>query len=375
MNVQNSAESGILGSSVTDLDLTGCSFTNNGDDSADVGVKVTNLAGSVTFSSTSITGSALANVFIDNTAAALSSFTISGGSYSSLGTTFGGNSILLDIRGTSTLTTGNISGITVANNKPARGITVQAQDSATISDFTVQGSTFTNNGLQASFEQSGSANISFKLLNNPTMTMTLPSAGTSHAVNVASSSTSTGGTIQGRIQGNTIGNAAVASSGSPIGNGIRVLVQGRTTATLLIDGNTIRQVPQARGIDVQFLGPLSSGQPLSQSDVTITNNDVNPQDSTGFPTAAIYLAADSQGGSPVRMRSDVRGNTVPAGAAFDSLPTFLIVDEVAAAAEAQLVDTAPASASCTAQLTSTNTGSASAAPGCALIAGTINTPP
>jgi hypothetical protein len=91
--------------------------------------------------------------------------------------------------------------------------------------------------------------LSFKLLNNPTMTMTLPATGTSHAVNVFSSSTSTGGIIQGRIQGNTIGNAAVASSGSPIDNGIRALVQGRTVATLLIDGNVIRQVPQARGID------------------------------------------------------------------------------------------------------------------------------
>ena len=262
----------------------------------------------------------------------------------------------------------------LSNNKPARAITIQAQDTATISDFTVQNSTFTNNGVQASFEQSGSANLTFKLLNNPTMTMTLPAAGTSHAINVASSSTSTGGTIQGRIQGNVIGNAGVPSSGSPIGNGIRVFIQGRTAATLLIDSNSIRQTPQARGLDAQFLGPLTSGQPLTQSDITVTSNDVNPQDSTGFPAAAIYIAADSQGGSPVRVRSDVRLNTVPAGAAIDSFPTFLIVDEVAAAAEAQLVDTAPASANCTAQLTSTNTGSASAHAGCALIAGPINTP-
>ena len=374
MNVQNSSESGILGTTVNGLNLTGCTFTNNGDDSADVGIKVNNLSGSAAFSSTSVTGSALANVFIDNTTGTISSFTISGGSYSSLGTAFGGNSILLNIRGTSVLTTGSISGVTLSNNKPARAITIQSQDTATIGDFTVQTSTFTNNGVQASFEQSGSANLSFKLLNNPTMTMTLPAAGTSHAVNVASSSTSTGGTIQGRIQGNTIGNAATPSSGSPIGSGIRVFIQGRTQATLLIDSNVIRQVPQARGIDAQFLGPLSV-QPLVQSDITVTNNDVNPQDSTGFPAAAIYLAADSQGGSPVRMRSDVRSNTVPAGAAVDSLPTFLIVDEVAAAAEAQLVDTAPASANCTAQLTSTNTGSASGAAGCALIAGPINTPP
>jgi Bacterial Ig domain len=374
MNVQNSLESGILGTSVTGLNLTSCSFTSNGDDSADVGIKVTNLAGNATFSNTSVTGSALANVFIDNTTGTLSSFNVSGGSYGSLGTAFGGNSILLNIRGTAALTTGNISGVTLSNNKPARAITIQAQDTATITDFTVQSSTFTNNGVQASFEQSGSANLTFKLLNNPTMTMTLPAAGTSHAINVASSSTSTGGTIQGRIQGNTIGNAATPSSGSPIGNGIRVFIQGRTQATLLIDSNVIRQVPQARGIDAQFLGPLSI-QPLVQSDITVTNNDVNPQDSTGFPSAAIYLAADSQAGSPVRMRSDVRGNTVPAGAAVDSLPTFLIIDEVATSAEAQLVDTAPASSNCTAQLASTNTGSSSAAAGCALIAGPISTSP
>jgi hypothetical protein len=40
-----------------------------------------------------------------------------------------------------------------------------------------------------------------------------------------------------------------------------------------------------------------------------------------------------------------------------------------------LVDTGAVSADCTAQLTSTNTGSASADGGCALIAGPINTPP
>jgi hypothetical protein len=66
---------------------------------------------------------------------------------------------------------------------------------------------------------------------------------------------------------------------------------------------------------------------------------------------------------------------VLAGAAVDSLPTFLALDEVVAGAVCQLVDTAPASANATAQLTSTNTGSASAASGCALIAGPITTPP
>jgi hypothetical protein len=386
MNVQNSRESGILGTGVTNLNLTSSSFTNNGDDSADVGIKVNNLLGTSAWSSLSVTGSELANVFIDNTSGTLNSLTVSGAShFDNLGTTFGGNSFLVNIRGTAVMESGSIDGATFVNNRPARGITVQAQDSGRIGNastnaFTVQNSTFTNNGLHASFEQAHNANLTFKLLNNgtPAVPMTMPNvvSGSASAVNVFSSSLATGGTIQGRISGNHIGNQAVAGSGSPVGNGIRTFIQGKTDATLLYDGNTIRQTPQARGIDIQFIGPNppdATGAPTS--DVTLTNNDVIPSDTTGFPASAIYVAADSAGGGPTTLRTDIRGNTVPAGAAVDSLPTFLALDEVVASAACQLVDTAPLSPSATEQLTSTNTGSASAAAGCALIAGPITTPP
>ena len=384
MNVQNGLESGILGSGVTNLTLAATSITNNGDDSGDVGVKVTNLLGTNAWSDVSVTGSALANVFIDNTSGTLTALDISGAShFDSLGTAFGANSVLIEMRGTAVMTSGSIDGATFQNNKPARGITVQAQDDGAIGDastnaFVVKNSTFTNNGLQASFEQSGTADLTFQLLNNGTagtpMTMPNTAVGTSHAVNVFSSSTSTAGTIRGRISGNHIGNPAVAGSGSAIGNGIRAFIQGKTAATLLIDGNTINQTPQARGIDIQVVGPLdASGS--GPSDLTVTNNSVTPNDSTGFPASAIYVAADSQGGGTVTTRADIRGNTVPAGTAIDSLPTFLALDKVVGAAVCQLVDTGLASANATAQLTSTNTGSASASGGCTLIAGPIATPP
>ncbi|MCW2672744.1 MAG: Cadherin, partial [Frankiales bacterium] len=378
LNVTNSQESGILGTSVNGLTLAKDSFTGNGNDSGDCGIKLSNLTGTAAWSDLNVTGSALANVLIDNASGTLSSLSVSGAShFDSLGTAFGGNSVLVNVHGTATLTSASILDATFLNNQPARAITVQAQETGTISGFTIQGSTFTNNGLQASFEQGGSANLVFSLLNNGTlafpMTMPYTASGTSHAVNVFSSSNSTGGIIKGRIQGNRIGDAAVAGSGSASGDGIRAVVQGKTVATLLIDSNTIRQVPQARGIDVQLLGPLDSSG-AAASDVTVTNNDVNPQDSTGFPLSAIYVAADSQGGGTVTLRADIRGNTVPAGTTFDSLPTFLALDKVVAAAVCQLVDTAPASADATAQLTSTNTGSASAAAGCTLIAGPLNTP-
>jgi hypothetical protein len=205
-----------------------------------------------------------------------------------------------------------------------------------------------------------------------------------HAINVFSSSTSTAGSITGTISGNTIGNAAVANSGAR-GNGIRVLIQGRTTAVLRIDGNQLRQIwdpsSGARGMDLQFLGPTAGGQPITQSDITITGNSVDTMaPASSFPLAALFLGADDQG-SPARVRANITGNTVGnsvGGGSFD-YPTFdgngahLIFIEVGGAAEGQLVDTPPLSADATAQLTSTNTGSVFAQ-GITLIPGPINTP-
>jgi hypothetical protein len=384
MNVTSSRESGILGSSVVGLTLNNDSFVNNGDDAGDDGIRIADLTGTNAWTALNVTGSARNNVFIDNTTGTMSSLAVSGAShFDNLGASFGANAFLVQARGTAVITSGSIDGATFADNKPARGITVQAQDGGRIGDsssnaFVVENSTFVNNGLHASFEQSGTAQLTFRLLDNGSAgaPMTMPNAvfGTSHAVNVFSSSTSTGGTIRGRISGNYIGDPAVVGSGSATGNGIRAMIQGKTVATLLIDSNTVRQTPQARGVDLQFLGPLDSSGVASPHDVTVINNSVIPSDSTGFPASAIYVAADSQGGGAVTLRADIRGNTVPAGTAVDSLPTFLALDKVAVQAVCQLVNTT-GSADATAQLTATNTGSASAASGCTLIAGPITTPP
>jgi len=380
MNVTASQESGILGSGVVGLDLTSDVLTGNGNDSADDGIRIANLTGTNTWASVTVSGSARNNVFVDNSSGTLASLTVNGVShFDSVGASFGSNGFLVQARGTAVITSGLVDGATFANNYPARGLTVQSQEGGRIGDastnaFVVQNSSFTNNGLQASFEQSGSADLTFKLLNNGPMTMPNNPSGTSHAVNVFSSSTSTGGTVRGRISGNTIGNAGITGSGSAIGSGIRGLIQGKTVATLLVANNTIRQVPQGRGIDLQFLGPLDASGVAGNQDVTVTNNDVNPQDSTGFPLSAIYVAADSQGGGTVTTRADIHGNIVPAGTSFDALPTFLILDKVVGAAVCQLVNTT-ASVTPTAQLMAANTGSASAQTGCTLIGGPIGTPP
>src|SRR5262249_27578490 len=55
-------------------------------------------------------------------------------------------------------------------------------------------------------------------------------------------------------------------------------------------------------------------------DVKIVGNDVNPQDSTGFPLYAIYVGADAQGTgtSGSLVHAEIHGNTVPSTSAFDT---------------------------------------------------------
>jgi hypothetical protein len=387
MNIQNSGDDGIHGTGLTNFTLNRSNVTNNGNSTSDDGLQlgevsgaVVGVTGTVAITNSSISGNAHNNVHIRNTSGTISSLTVSNSTFNNLNDTFGANSFLFEGSGTSVLTSGSITGSTFSANSPQRGLEVQAHDTATVGTLTVSGNVFTDNGIHASFTQDSAANLTFKFLNNGTAGSPMVGA-TLAAVNVFSSSVSTGGAIVGTISGNFIGNQAITGSGSSSGSGIRVVGQGRTTVTMLIDGNTIHQTPLARGMDLQFLGSLTTGLGIvSTNDVTITNNNVatdgTPAD---FPLAAIFLAADNQG-SPARVRADIRGNTVPSVADtfdypnFDGTGAHLVYVELSGAT-AELVDNAPASASAAAELQSHNTGAVYADATIALIAGPIVTPP
>ncbi len=365
MNVLNSSESGILGTNVTGLSLANTSLTGNGNDAADEGIKVTNLLGTSTWSNVTISGSAHNNVFIDNTSGTLTSLTVTTSTINGNGVSFGANAFLLQARSAANVGIVTIDGSTISG-APSSGVMIQAQDTATITSAVVSGNTITNNGTGVNLTQANAGNLTFKVLNNVSTGSVL------HAVNAFSSGGSTGGSLSGRIEGNTIGQSASAGSGSAFGNGIRVVIQAQTSGIILIHNNVVRQTPFGRGIEV-------TGMSVPGLDVTVTNNDVDPQDTSGFPLAAIFVTSDNLGAGGL-VRADIRGNSVPAVSntydypTFDGTATNLIFEEQSGAVS-QLVDTPPASPTATGQLTSTNTGSAYANPGVALIAGPIMTPP
>jgi hypothetical protein len=392
MNIQNSGDDGIHGESVAGLTLANDNVNGNGNSTSDDGIQLgleggstVGVTGAVSITNSSVSGNAHNNVHVRDTSGTISSFTVTGDTFSNINDTTGANSFLFEGSGTSTLSAATMSGNTFGNNSPQRALEVQAHDTASVAGFVVQNNTFSDSGIGASFTQDGSANLQFKFLSNTMTNPQVPTAGTLigqylQQVNVFSSSQSTGGSIQGRLSSNTIGTAGVPNSGSASGPGIRAFIQGKTQGTLLLDGNTIREVGTAggnRGITAEFVGvpPTCSG-PVPTSSITVTNNNVDTQaPASTFPLAAIYVAGDNQGCGGIT-QADIHGNTVPATGTFD-YPAFdgnggqLIFNEVGTG-DSRLVGVA---ATAQTQLTNTNTGKVYSPATVQIIAGPIPTPP
>jgi hypothetical protein len=327
MIITSGTAEGITGVNVNGITLSGTQITNNGTAAADEGINLRDTTGSITFTSVTATGNHNSNVQITTSAAstaAITSLTVIGGTFSNSATNVG---LLVDLHGSASLATATIDGATFSGDF-SKGIQFQQNDNAVMGNsvgtapngaITVTNSTFTNNNVAASFEggggTGGTGSAYYRFVNNMTIT-----GSHSHAVNFANGSDSGGGTYKALISGNIIGNAAVAGSGSAIGDGLRVFMQGEQDATIDIENNTIRQVPLGRGIDVSELGRPGANHGQTLLDVKIVGNNVNPQDTSGFPLYAIYVGADAQGTgtSGSNVHAEIHGNTVPTTSAFDT---------------------------------------------------------
>jgi hypothetical protein len=113
------------------------------------------------------------------------------------------------------------------------------------------------------------------------------------------------------------------------------------------------------------------------ADVTITGNDVDNNDTSGFAPDDMYVAADNQG-SPAQLRAEIHGNKVKSGPGCADFPGFsgnepwLYYDIATPGAVAQLVNFG-GHVNASAELAATNTGTTDANAGVTLITGPINT--
>ena len=132
LNVTNSGDDGIHANAVTNFALNQANVNNNGNSTSDDGLQfgeasgsVVGVLGTVSIANTSISANAHNGLWLRNTSGTLSSFTVSGSTFNDVNDTTGANAFLFEGSGTSTMTSGSITGSTFQNNTPQRALEVQ----------------------------------------------------------------------------------------------------------------------------------------------------------------------------------------------------------------------------------------------------------
>ena len=308
IRVRDNQNFGIFGSGVTNFSLANSLIDGaNGNSSAfnEGGISITNLLGTSSITNSVVMGGFRDNVRISNNSGTLTQLTVSNSVFKNSVVAGGGNGFYLIPSATALISQVLIQNSTFSGNA-SNGVQVDASGTtATVANFTVTGSTFSSNGNGGlNFTQANSANLTFNVLNS---TLNIHRG---NALNVFSASTSTGGSITAKIQNNQIGTPGTFDSGSAIGDGIRVVIQGQTHGKVRIDQNTINEVPNARGIEA------TTGSGTGGAHFTITNNTVtapsgtNQSICTGIagqfcPSASVFVGSNS--GNTVCAK--VSGNT------------------------------------------------------------------
>ncbi|MFN8346833.1 MAG: Ig-like domain-containing protein [Spirosomataceae bacterium] len=251
MNIQGNGDDGIAGTTVTDFTLANCTVTNNGNSTIDEGIEFTNLLGTSTINNCTVTNNAHNNFKLDNANGTMTSLTVSNSTFEghNNGTAFGNHGFLFEARLSAVIAAVSITGSFFKNNFSI-GMQVITGDNATISDFVVSGCTFSDTGtgnsqeIAADFSTAQTSNMTYRFLNN---TLT---GHNSNAFNTfTAAGAGTGGSLTGTIENNTIGSAGTIDSGSKIGNGMRININGGANARIKINNNLIHQIPVARGIE------------------------------------------------------------------------------------------------------------------------------
>jgi hypothetical protein len=357
MNITNPGTDGIAATGVNGLTINRCNITDAaGNTTIDDGLQLSNTSGVLSITNTSIAAARHQGITVDNNNTNMTSMTITG---SSVTNTPGGDGILIQMRGTSVMTTGTIGGAgalanTISGNS-ATGLQVNNIDTGNIAGLTILNNTISNNngGIDLDVSPPG-ASLTVTVQSN-----TITGSNT-NALNLVTATTNTSGSLTATIRSNNIGTAGVFDSGSKIGNGIRV-ANGGVNVNLTIDSNVIREVPNARGIDIEAQAYAVN----NNEKVKIINNTVaRPSGTTAnigcgagvpCPQASIFVLSDSNGGAGFdKVCTAISGNTVydPTSWAAGSESAFYFARRTSASNTLQVEGT---QANVTNQMTSTNT--------------------
>ena len=313
MVIKNNAADGINGTQVTGFTLDdstvsgngtassvsgenddGLDFSPNGDGSPD------GLTGTVTISSSVITGSADNNAIISDTSGTLN-LTVTGSTFSDDNSTTGNDGLHIDADG-STDATVSVTGSTFTNNYGDH-----FQFSTDSSSSGTNSVTFSNNTLNTTVSGVLGGGVTISPYGNSQTTLTVDGNNIQNSVfsGIVIDEDGTTGTLSGTVHGNTIGTATTANSGSQ-GNDIGIFAEGSVTETLAITGNTLYQYDNEAGIS--FLD--REGNPAMN--LTITGNTI--ADPGTFGSWGLLGQAGAETGDNGTVCAAISGNSMTGSA-------------------------------------------------------------
>ena len=178
-------------------------------------------------------------------------------------------------------------------------------DSSGGGTLTVTGNTFVNNGVDMSIGHQGPAKtVTVNASNNTTRQAAVPGSSVSLSSLIGGTSTATT-FLQGTMSTNTVGNPAIADSGSVLGAAMAVEGRGAGTFNLRMNSNNVRSVRQ----DSASYGSANSGS--ARLNLTGTGNtfNINPS-AVAFAYSGIELVSGgSGGGDSTKLCANLAGNT------------------------------------------------------------------
>jgi len=310
MSIQNPGTHGISSTTARNLTITNTTITDAaGSNTTDDGIHAINTSGTLTLTGDTVNGGRHQGITIDN-------FNTNMAALSMMSTTVtntpGGDGVLMQMRGTSILTSGVVgapgTGNTFSNNS-ATGFQSNTVDTGNIQSLTIANNTFAGNNAGADLDLSPTnTNMSVTVQNN-----TFNNHHTT-ALNLVAATGVTGGTLSATLRSNIIGTQGTLDSGSAIGTGIRI-ANGGNNVFLTIDSNIIREVPNGRGIDVEpqaYVPNLTLKAKIINNQIVRpsgTNQNIGCGANVPCPTASVFVLADNNAGGFSHACTVITGNT------------------------------------------------------------------
>ena len=312
--IQNSTDSGVLGTSTVTPSLSWMSIGSNGDAVNEGGVRLTNTSGTGGITSSVVTRGFEDNIYIKNDTTT-ATFTVQGPSCSitNNGSVSGNNGINILAATTANLTA-TVNNCSFFGN---RAVTIGADsaDNSTL-NVTITNNTITqgspnhgNQGIQVS--DAGNGNVTFLVDNNkvgtPDGTTASPLMNT--GINIFNGSAGNA-VMAGRVSNNTVINDGTVAAGASNGFGIRIFNSNLAQIRAKVIGNTVKNVSADYGILAESSGTAAPPTaPHGRLDVDLESNTVTSMGSLALDAIRVQARNFST------LCAKIASNTAPAGGA------------------------------------------------------------